>query len=818
MLITIFKFLLYSLRKLIKVTLLLTVILAFATTYVVMTSGDNDYRYPSDGLVVNDVTKLNPIRVSKVIQPTTIKDITAAIINSEGPISIGGGRYSQGGQTAYKDSLHIDMRSFNKVLNFDKDKKEITIQAGITWRDIQEYIDPYDLSVKIMQTYANFTVGGSLSVNVHGRYIGEGPLVHSVNNIKLVLADGSVITANREQNSEYFFAAIGGYGGVGVIAEATLQLADNTKIERTSVVMPIEKYKQHFFTNVRENSNIVFHNGDIYPPKYEKVRDVSWYITDKSLTNLDRLIATDTEYKWGPKIAELVANYSIGKSIREHVLEPAYYSFDRVVWRNWEASYDIRELEPRNRHKNTYVLREYFVPVDQFDEFIPKMRKIFQKHEANIINVSIRHAKADPDTLLSWANSEVFAFVVYYQQGMDQEAKERVRAWSLEMIDAVIEVGGTYYLPYQIFASPEQFQAAYPKSPKFFDVKKKVDPNNRFRNQLWKQHYPMTAEPLEQKSLAINNYYRGEEQTFLTIPEWYLVFNPVEYADYLEAGKSPSEFPFMASINEYWTLYDRVVAISDSSYPRNAEYMTVLKFIGISTTVEYMLKSLYENTIGRLSQWSANSWSTDEDKIIAQAHRAYSNLIFDKAWYEFDFSYWVKRIWKETSFFGDNFFRKLERKISFTLEFGFKTFYAKLTKLGAQTAFEQGNGLIYMTANNPSVTSSELAPSVTSIAKHEDSYLLSVPRWGEFSKTIPLLAKQGFDFEDISGNEVITLTLVQDAKQTFHSSYAKELFNSPLVSNTNKKRVALVIKIHDLKEFILETTERGQTIEHIFDY
>jgi len=238
--------------------------------------------------------------------------------------------------------------------------------------------------------------------------------VHSVKNIKLILANGNVVNANRSENNNLFYGAIGGYGGIGVIAEATLYLADNSKIERSTTVMPIGEYKEHFFSNVRENEEVVFHNGDIYPPRYEKVRDVTWYISDKSLTHEDRLIARDTEYKWGPKFAEFVGNYKIGKAIREHILEPVYYSFDRVAWRNWEASYDIRELEPKNRNKKTYVLREYFVPVEKFDEFIPKMREIFQKHDANIINVSIRHAKADNETLLSWANTEVFAFVVYY--------------------------------------------------------------------------------------------------------------------------------------------------------------------------------------------------------------------------------------------------------------------------------------------------------------------------------------------------------------------------------------------------------------------
>jgi FAD/FMN-containing dehydrogenase len=83
-----------------------------------------------------------------------------------------------------------------------------------------------------MQTYANFTVGGSLSVNAHGRYMGEGPLAHSVESLRLILADGNLVEASPTQNPELFYAAIGGYGGIGVIAEATLLLADNIKIER----------------------------------------------------------------------------------------------------------------------------------------------------------------------------------------------------------------------------------------------------------------------------------------------------------------------------------------------------------------------------------------------------------------------------------------------------------------------------------------------------------------------------------------------------------------------------------------------------------
>src|SRR6195952_1219355 len=139
--------------------------------------------------IVNDVTQLNPVRVMAIVAPTTVADVQEAMRRTSGPVSIGGGRFSMGGQTASPGSLHFDMRSMNRVLSFSPGERTIRVQAGVRWCDIQRFVDPHGLAVKIMQTYANFTVGGALSVNVHGRYMGMGPVILSVRVIKLVLAD-----------------------------------------------------------------------------------------------------------------------------------------------------------------------------------------------------------------------------------------------------------------------------------------------------------------------------------------------------------------------------------------------------------------------------------------------------------------------------------------------------------------------------------------------------------------------------------------------------------------------------------------------------
>lgn len=100
--------------------------------------------------VVNDVTGLNPVMVERVIVPRSEQEVVEALRSHPGPISIGGGRYSMGGQTAADGALQLDMRSLDKVLEFSPERREIRVQSGITWRAILEYIDPYDLSPQIM--------------------------------------------------------------------------------------------------------------------------------------------------------------------------------------------------------------------------------------------------------------------------------------------------------------------------------------------------------------------------------------------------------------------------------------------------------------------------------------------------------------------------------------------------------------------------------------------------------------------------------------------------------------------------------------------
>jgi FAD/FMN-containing dehydrogenase len=408
---------------------------------------------------------------------------------SSGPITIGGARHSMGGHTATAGALHIDTRRFDRVLDFSRADKAITVQTGITWRKLQDVIDAADLSVSIMQTYSNFTVGGSLSVNVHGRYVGAGPMIRSVKNLKVVLADGTVVNASASDNAEVFNAAMGGYGGIGVITEATLQLTDNIRVRRHDEMMAVEDYPRYFSTRVR-GSPAVFHNGDLYPPAYRTLHAVTYDRTNDPVTVSDRVQRDSRSYGLNRFAYWIVSAWPLGKQLRQYLLDPMLFAGNPVTWRNYEASYDTAELEPASRATSTYALEEYFVPVPRFSEFVVRMRDILQRHDVNVINVSIRHANDDPGSLLAWAKTEVFAFVLYYKQGTTQKARAEVGNWTRELIDAALSLDGSYYLPYQLHATREQFLRAYPHAREFFDVKRRLDPTEKFRNELWNKYRP----------------------------------------------------------------------------------------------------------------------------------------------------------------------------------------------------------------------------------------------------------------------------------------------------------------------------------------
>lgn len=418
--------------------------------------------------------------VEGIKTPQTI-DALKKIVQDKGPFAIAGGKFSQGGHIWHKNGHTIDMKHLQKILNIDPIDKTVTVQAGATWRQVQHAIDPYNLSVKTMQSYADFSIGGSLSVNVHGRDIAYGPLIDTVLSIKILVADGTEVTASRSENSDIFYGAIGGYGALGIITEATLSLTDNYPVEQIVQEVAVADYAQFFKEHIKENPNIALHNANLYPHDFDKVLSIAWVKTDNPLTCTDRLSTPKMVYpkEW---LALFALRFDIAKSCRLAAAR-IVYSSPAVVWRNYEMGESTTSLKPALPLPITSsILQEYFIPIEHYQKFIDGMKSLINTWGINVINVSIRYITPDKESLLAYAPQEAFSFVMYLKVTNTQSGKHYAKHWTRKLIDLALSLNGTYYLPYYPFATQAQFKASYPRYEEFLELKHKIDPTNKFSN------------------------------------------------------------------------------------------------------------------------------------------------------------------------------------------------------------------------------------------------------------------------------------------------------------------------------------------------
>src|SRR5205085_6438368 len=198
---------------------------------------------PEKEIWLNDVhSQFNRTRVRALLTPRTHDELVEAVHagpHQSLPISIAGCRHSMGGQQFVSDGICIDMRGLARVLNFDRERGLIEAEAGIQWPElIRVYLEMQRHSIQQWgiaqkQTRADtFTLGGSLSSNVHGRGLTMKPLISNIESFTLINADGKSICCSRDENKELFGLAIGGYGLFGLIDSVTLRLVPRQKLRR----------------------------------------------------------------------------------------------------------------------------------------------------------------------------------------------------------------------------------------------------------------------------------------------------------------------------------------------------------------------------------------------------------------------------------------------------------------------------------------------------------------------------------------------------------------------------------------------------------
>jgi hypothetical protein len=309
-----------------------------------------------------------------------------------------------------------------------------------------------------------------------------------------------------------------------------------------------------------------------------------------------------------------------------------------------------------------------------------------------------------------------------------------------------------------------------------------------------------------------------EEGTFLTFPEWYIVFSAQEYAEFLKTGR-PSQFSYLDSIKTYWEAYYKVTkATIDRGYPFNWGGHLMLGVIGVSYTGEYLIKAAYENTIGATSEKSANYQNTFEDLYAQKVAYEYGQFLTHTPWYDFPFQQKLKELWTQTPALSEFPYRSIERKIALTIEYEFKALYGAGMHYATNLVYAPANPVVLVkTSGIPQNILDKEADIKVVEGSGSAQLTVSIPRYNKFSQIAPRLLSENVQFLDISGNQTILITAVGGKDQEIATS-AENLFETPVYSDTSKKRVALVVPVKDLNSIFQKLESGGFKVEHLFDY
>jgi hypothetical protein len=318
-------------------------------------------------------------------------------------------------------------------------------------------------------------------------------------------------------------------------------------------------------------------------------------------------------------------------------------------------------------------------------------------------------------------------------------------------------------------------------------------------------------------SIIPKEHQRGEEQTFLTFPEWFLVHSPAEYAAFVK-NQPPSEFPFISHIKQLWQSYGAAYGATKNKYPFNFGYHVMIVVISTSTTVEYSLRATYETLIGRVTELTRTHGMTQEDAFGAQVAQDYVDFIRARPFYQYDFFGQLIRLWKETSLWGPDMLRKWERKYVLTTEYGAKAIYSWIIKKATEASYDPTIDLTAVLIDRlPAGTETEL-PELRALQHFPDgSALITLPRYDAFTRYSLALAKHGCNFREIAGNRsaILVSALVP---RDWEANESEVLFTQPILTQPALKRVALVVTVESLAATLNSLNNAGFQIEHVYDY
>jgi FAD/FMN-containing dehydrogenase len=455
-------------------------------------------RAPRTVLVDDTHARLSATRVREVLAPRSALGVASIVADAARrglAVTVAGGRNAMARQAFGTDAVLVDTRALTRVRGLDRAARLLEVEAGIQWPELIAATHALDLpgepSLGIVQKQTGadrISLGGSVAVNAHGRGLTLPPLGGQVEALEVVRADGSLVWCSREVEPELFGLVLGGYGLCGITTAVSLRLTERVPVRRKVEVRTTDGLMGAMHERAAQGFRFGDFQFDIDPASDGFLRrGVFSCYEPTAAASVQRVLSHRLDAAAWRELAFLAHT----DKRRAFELYAAYYmrSDGQVYWSDThqlatyvEGYHEDLDARLGATCRGTEVITELYAPRAGFEAFLVGLRAALRETAADVVYGTIRVIERDDDAFLAWAREPWACVVLNLHVEHSPEGLARAQRQFRAAIDAALEHGGSFYLPYHAWATGDQLRAGHPRLEAFLARKAALDPRDTLRS------------------------------------------------------------------------------------------------------------------------------------------------------------------------------------------------------------------------------------------------------------------------------------------------------------------------------------------------
>jgi len=369
----------------------------------------------------------------------------------------------------------------NRILRFDGATGMLRGEAGVSLADLNRTWLPRGWFPPVTPGTQFVTLGGAVAADVHGKnHHVDGCFGAHVRRLKMRLADGRVLECGPDLERELFLATVGGMGLTGQILE---------------VEFPLRRIPTPWIWQETERVPDI----DAYIEKLKEAAvdwpmTVGWIDCLAQGKNLGRGIVM--KGRWAQPHEAPAGFPSEPPNLRFPFQAPELLLSSLAV-KAFNFGFYWKHL-PKQK-KGIVDPYTFFYPLDFVKDWnLMYGRRGFTQYQCvlpkeagpsaarRFLEVLTRRGGASFLCVIKDCGAESPAFLSFPRPGISIALDIAVRDDTQALVDAlnehVVAAGGRVYLAKDTFTRPEHFRAMEPRLPKFLEVRRKWDPELKFRS------------------------------------------------------------------------------------------------------------------------------------------------------------------------------------------------------------------------------------------------------------------------------------------------------------------------------------------------